>query len=731
MNINDSNIRPELTFRRLVYLHMQQLTNFPYIEQDFDALTDYELLCLVVKYLNDVIDNSNEQNTSITNLYNAFLQLQTYMNNSVQELEDEWNNKTSELENAWTDKTTELENEWNDKTTELETAFNNLQTWINNYFDNLDVQNEIDNKLDEMLQDGVLEQIIEQFIQSAAVWCFDNVADMKVATNLVNGSYTRTLGYRSLNDGGSAIYKIRTKTNEDITNEMNLIALNDTTLVAELIIENNIINIKQFGAYGDGTHDDYNVLNVAFNNYKNIYIPNGTYLSNSLISVSNNNLYIKGENNSILKYPTEASSEITNNQCFITFNNSDYIKIENIKIDCGGTYIVRPYLWETSDYNTYRTKRYLTYNGIKTNNCDYTIIENIEIYNCCVGIMSNDSCFQTFNNIFIHDTFADGIRIGTGCENSNITNCLFNNLGDDCVAITHENGNVTEDYKPKNIIVDNINGKDCFGAIITILSAENCHCYNSILIDNKDFPIKLGSSNQSYVSENCSIENVNVITSKRVEGLTYDSEANNIAHGIVSISGSLEHEQNNCILKDCIFESSNGDNKLYRIDGSGYIIDGCQFIGYACRTYSLSNLKMYNCVFKGNDGSTFNNITNSVIENCDFYNNETYSWNTTRGLGIFENENCIYKNVYAEGTSAADNHAISLFTGTNKGNIFFSSKYNLQPAITNVTNIYSDGVLIFTLDAFYSATTFKIGQQVYWTNQDKLYVRKSTGLVEL
>ena len=62
MNINDSNIRPELTFRNLVFLHMQQLTNFPYIEQDFDALTDYELLCLVVKYLNDVIANQNEQN---------------------------------------------------------------------------------------------------------------------------------------------------------------------------------------------------------------------------------------------------------------------------------------------------------------------------------------------------------------------------------------------------------------------------------------------------------------------------------------------------------------------------------------------------------------------------------------------------------------------------------------------------------------------------------------------
>lgn len=33
--------------------------NFPYIEADFDAITNYELLCLVVEYLNRVIDSQN------------------------------------------------------------------------------------------------------------------------------------------------------------------------------------------------------------------------------------------------------------------------------------------------------------------------------------------------------------------------------------------------------------------------------------------------------------------------------------------------------------------------------------------------------------------------------------------------------------------------------------------------------------------------------------------------
>ena len=288
MNINDSNIRPELTFRRLVYLHMQQLTNFPYIEQDFDALTDYELLCLVVKYLNDVITNSNEQNQSITNLYNAFLELQTYMNNSVQELEDEWNDKTNELEEAWTD-----------KTTELETAFNNLQAWIDNYFDNLDVQEEINNKLDQMLEDGVLEQIIEQFLQSTALWCFDTVASMKQASNLISGSYAKTLGYYSVNDGGSGVYKItNTESQTEYQETLN------SGLYATLIIENNTINFKQLGAIPSelsGTHNDcknyllkyVDICNNANTTYK-LFIPTGNWYFSETHILRNYGVHIYG-----------------------------------------------------------------------------------------------------------------------------------------------------------------------------------------------------------------------------------------------------------------------------------------------------------------------------------------------------------------------------------------------------------------------------------------------------
>lgn len=101
------------TFKHICLMHIQQLTNFPYIEKDFDALTDYGLLCKIVDYLNQVITNGNAQNETITALYNAFVELKDY---------------------------------------------------VDNYFDNLDVQDEINNKLDEMTESGELQEIIDTYL---------------------------------------------------------------------------------------------------------------------------------------------------------------------------------------------------------------------------------------------------------------------------------------------------------------------------------------------------------------------------------------------------------------------------------------------------------------------------------------------------------------------------------------------------------------------------------------
>lgn len=101
---------------------------------------------------------------------------------------------------------------------------------------------------------------------SGTVIGFDTVAAMKLDTQLANGDYVRTYGYRSKGDRGGAFYVVRELTNADTVDEMTLIALADNSLVAEL--NSPIVLPETLGAYGDGTHDDSAVINKLIELYK-------------------------------------------------------------------------------------------------------------------------------------------------------------------------------------------------------------------------------------------------------------------------------------------------------------------------------------------------------------------------------------------------------------------------------------------------------------------------------
>lgn len=233
--------RLDIKFTRLTPFKRCVLQNFPFIEADFDALTNYGLLCKVVEYLNKVIDSQNE----------------------VQGV-----------------------------TEEIVTAFNNLYDYVKNFFDNLDVQDEINNKLDAMVEDGTLQEIITTYIQSNVTWTFDNVSSMKSATNLMDGSYAKTLGYYQPNDGGASQYLIRSRTESDTPNDGNLIAIGDD-LIAELIVINDQVCVKQFGAKGDGTTDDSTAINNALSFKGNdkiavTFVGSETYLSTGIKYIYSN-----------------------------------------------------------------------------------------------------------------------------------------------------------------------------------------------------------------------------------------------------------------------------------------------------------------------------------------------------------------------------------------------------------------------------------------------------------
>ena len=96
--------------------------------------------------------------------------------------------------------------------------FNELHDYVHDYFDNLDVQEEINNKLDAMVEDGTLQEIIADYLNASALWCYDTVADMVQATNLIAGSFAKTLGHYTKEDGLGAYYKIDTTGEIELSN---------------------------------------------------------------------------------------------------------------------------------------------------------------------------------------------------------------------------------------------------------------------------------------------------------------------------------------------------------------------------------------------------------------------------------------------------------------------------------------------------------------------------------
>lgn len=181
-------------FKKIYPFKWFVLENFPFIEADFDAITNWQLFCKLGEEINKIIEKTNLTGEQVEKLTNAFIELQTF---------------------------------------------------VNNYFNNLDVQEEVNRKLDEMAQSGQLADLVSQYLKSQAIIGFNTSNNLAQATNLANNSIARTLGHLSYNDGKGAFYKIRTRQNNDNPDGYNLIVLTNTNNLVAEIIPNFFINDLQ------------------------------------------------------------------------------------------------------------------------------------------------------------------------------------------------------------------------------------------------------------------------------------------------------------------------------------------------------------------------------------------------------------------------------------------------------------------------------------------------------
>ena len=281
-----------------------------------------------------------------------------------------------------------------------------------------------------------------------AVRSYESIAQMKADTKLKEGYHVKTKGYYEANDGGHGDYII--VDDETLVDDGGSIHVLTNGLRAKLV-DNKIVNVKQFGTYGDNIHDDKVPIQNALNYSDNVVFNKGTYYISSSIQIANNKL-IKG-NDSIITTHSEMiaftnkqediDSLIIDNMHFVgnCINDPDIShypkRNRELKEESYGNGMTSAIILTGSNYKR-RTYEYITKNitikncifedtyglPIQINGCENVTFENNKVINCLdLGFVD---CYNlSINNNYISKSADNGISISSGCEN---VTCIGNKV---------------------------------------------------------------------------------------------------------------------------------------------------------------------------------------------------------------------------------------------------------------------------------------------------------------
>lgn len=146
-------------YKKLKPINIQVLTNFPFIEEDFDALTDYELLCKLGEYVNKVSYNQKIIDENNKEIVKAIEELKEYVDEYLVGFDE-----LKELVYRLVDDFNRLSLRVNNCENEIINLYNKINTDIDNLRIELDMEiNENYNILKDYVdyQDNLLEEKID------------------------------------------------------------------------------------------------------------------------------------------------------------------------------------------------------------------------------------------------------------------------------------------------------------------------------------------------------------------------------------------------------------------------------------------------------------------------------------------------------------------------------------------------------------------------------------------
>lgn len=182
----------------------------------------------------------------------------------------------------------------------------------------------------EVASDGTLSvSEIEQYAHF-----FNTVTDMKAA-DLADGEFARTLGFYTVNDGGSALYKIRESTVGETIDEKFVIAIGSSGLVAELITDDKV-NIFQVG----GQQNFGSVCNYVIGKHKSIYVPDMPVECSETIILDQNELQFVCDAPVTFTATNSTFFRLAGEYNIIRFNNTITVGTTNVFMELGSNSVI-------------------------------------------------------------------------------------------------------------------------------------------------------------------------------------------------------------------------------------------------------------------------------------------------------------------------------------------------------------------------------------------------------
>ena len=350
---------------------------------------------------------------------------------------------------------------------------------------------------------------------------YPNVANMKADTELTDGQLVQTESYWDKQYGGSAYYDIVSSTSLAV-DDGKYIQL-DNGLYAELHPINNTVNVNQFGAYGDGEHDDANSIQLSLNaGYRNVTFESERYKYDTIIKINTSNLAIIGNDTTLflseqIEYSSYAQIYIAGTET----NHIQNIMVTNLKFENGNIKI-------KDDGSSCQ---------VVGDYCD-----NINISDCTFNIYEiSENSSRKLTNLWFR----------TEWENITIQNCEFINLTNSNVggSIFLSDQTTNDNYISKNAIIkNNYIEKSCHDESIGIWDGN----IDNIIIDSNTFKLDDGKvENPSYMNftfgqtggKVSNIKFINNKVSSKYAGIFTYIAGDNGSNNIFIQNNKLEYEQ--------------------------------------------------------------------------------------------------------------------------------------------------------------------------------------------